>query len=161
MKKESNPYPSTDKPPHPDCVDKQLLIKDLQKGMMIKATSDYILLIVDYVRVNPDHIVGISYAIGIDGTGRPHLLTNDSKLTLYKEKETIKRRRSVVCSICGKQMVIEEWMQANLHNGWSGCSDKFMIPHMNRSHPCTCGHLWLSTDALVTVGNILVWEYVP
>ena len=85
---------------------------------------------------------------------------------LIKEQDNKKKQVDgtsiVICSICGKQMDIKEWMQANLHSAWSGCSDNFLIPHMNRSHPCNaCGHLWLSTDALVTVGNILIWEYIP
>ena len=141
----------------------KLMIKDLQKGMMIifhfDPLNSYIVLVVDCVRVNPDHVVGISYAIGMDETGKPYLLTNEDELILYEEKEKKQGARiPVICSMCGKQMIIKEWMQANLHGAWTSYGDR-IIPHMNRSHPCSCGHLWLSTDALVDVGNILVWEY--
>ena len=143
-----------------------LTINDLQKGMRIKVQADDLryhgmVLIVDYVNVSPDYMVRTSYAVAIDDTGTAHLLTNDSKLILYKEETSI-GTSIVICSICGKQMDIKEWMQANLHSAWKNYDDSFIIPHMNRSHDCNaCGHLWLSTDALVTVGNILIWEYVP
>ncbi len=76
------------------------------------------------------------------------------------EVEIIGEYPLVICSICGSKMEIKEWMPAKLK--FSSAPEDLSIPHMNRSHPCNnCGHLWLSTDNIIPVGNILVWEKLP
>ena len=67
-------------------VENKLAIKDLQKGMMVKV-SDYLLIkykvmIIEYVFIRLNHVVGISYAIGIDETNKPYLLTDDNNIIL-------------------------------------------------------------------------------
>jgi len=72
----------------------------------------------------------------------------------------------VICSKCGYMMDIKEWMPAELLNceiiSTEGEVYKGLIPHMNRSHPCdNCGHLWDSTDNIIPIGSILVWDFCP
>lgn len=50
------------------------------------------------------------------------------------------KRPRVRCSRCGRYMKVEEWLV--------GFSEK-PCPHPNRSHHCSCGQLWLSTDGLI------------
>ena len=69
----------------------------------------------------------------------------------------------VICSKCGYMMDINEWMSAGLLNyGIVSTKEKVYkgsIPHMNRSHPCSnCKCSWSSTDNIIPIGNILVWD---
>jgi len=109
----------------------KLTIKDLQKGMKIRrfGRTHSVILIVDYVCVKPEHIIGTSYAVGIEECGieecgNVYLITDEDELVLYEEEKKESKLRVVICSECGRQMDIKEW--ENKRNGrlmtprWAG-----------------------------------------
>jgi len=144
----------------------KLSIKDLQKGMNIDLwmADEVVVMIVNHVYKQPEGILGYIYAVAHDDNGNPHLLTSKSKLTLYKET---KECSPVICSICGKQMDIKEWMLAKDSHWWDsqerGYRDGFMIPADHGGHLCLCGKLWIyqANNELINIGNVLIWEHRP
>ena len=60
----------------------------------------------------------------------------------------------VICSKCGRFMDIKEWMPAKL---LLESNPDINMPHQNRSHPCWCGELWLSSDWLTYESEDLLY----
>jgi len=61
----------------------------------------------------------------------------------------------VICNRCGRPMDIKDWMPAKLLRKEN---PDINMPHQNRSHPCWCGKLWLSSDWLVEEDGVLYYE---
>ena len=146
--------------------DKELLtIKDLQQGMMVRIIDDTVSaepfanlesLVIHHVHTPREGYLGDGYAIGYDTQGIPWLLLEHYKLMLVKEKTVVDEYTTIViCSVCGRQMEIKEWMQAFT---WIDCPNEFMIPDKDKAHECVCGKLWTVSNELTIIGNILVWK---